>query len=200
MLKKLHLSLFVLFMALAAYAQNSLPEFSSEESPLWYYVQFKTGGNVLSDKGSGKNLQTATKAKTDTNQWQFIGTAEEMYMKSKNGNYIYYNGSKFAASTSSKTSLKIVKSSNGAGGWEIQRKSANGQSMNQWGGTAVGAELGEWSAGDEIEIDFTQTATGIKETAESITDGGYIYDINGRRVAAATKGIYIKNGKKIFVR
>lgn len=148
MLKKLHLSLFVLFMALAAYAQNSLPEFSSEESPLWYYVQFKTGGNVLSDKGSGKNLQTATKAKTDANQWQFIGTAEEMYMKSKNGNYIYYNGSKFAASTSSKTSLKIVKSSNGAGGWEIQRKSANGQSMNQWGGTAVGAELGEWSAGD----------------------------------------------------
>ena len=56
------------------------------------------------------------------------------------------------------------------------------------------------AAGDEIEIDFTQTATGIKETAESITDGGYIYDINGRRVAAATKGIYIKNGKKIFVR
>jgi hypothetical protein len=56
------------------------------------------------------------------------------------------------------------------------------------------------AAGDEIEIDFTQTATGIKETAESITDGSYIYDINGRRVAAATKGIYIKNGKKIFVR
>lgn len=148
MLKKITLSLFAIFATLATYAQDVLPEFSSEASPLWYFVQFKTGGNVLSDKGSGKNLQTATKAKSDANQWQFIGTADDMYMKSKSGNYIYYNGSKFAASASSKTALKIMKSTNGAGGWEIQRKSASGQSMNQWGGTSTGAELGEWSAGD----------------------------------------------------
>ena len=83
MLKKITLSLFAIFATLATYAQDVLPEFSSEASPLWYFVQFKTGGNVLSDKGSGKNLQTATKAKSDANQWQFIGTADDMYMKSK---------------------------------------------------------------------------------------------------------------------
>jgi hypothetical protein len=200
MLKKITLSMFAIFATLATYAQDVLPEFSSEASPLWYLVQFKTGGNVLSDKGSGKNLQTATKAKSDANQWQFIGTADDMYMKSKSGNYIYYNGSKFAASGSSKTALKIVKSTNGAGGWEIQRKSGNGQSMNQWGGTSTGAELGEWSAGDNIVIDFTQTATGIAAVEEEKRSEGKIYDLNGRRVYNPTEGIYIKKGKKIFVK
>ena len=148
MIKRFCFTLLAMIAILATNAQNALPEFSTENAPVWYYVQFNTGGNILSDKGNGNPLQTATKAKTDANQWQFIGNADNLYMKSKASNYITYTNSFFCASATNKTELKIVKSTNSTGGWEIQRKSANGQSMNQWQGTATGAKLGEWSAGD----------------------------------------------------
>ena len=55
-------------------------------------------------------------------------------------------------------------------------------------------------AGDNIVIDFTQTATGIAATDEEKRNDGKIYDLNGRRVYNPTEGIYIKKGKKIFVK
>lgn len=148
MFKRFCFILLATITALATNAQNALPEFSTENAPVWYYVQFNTGSNILSDKGNGNPLQTAAKSKTDANQWQFIGNADNLYMKSKAGNYITYTNSFFCASSTNKTELRIVKSTNSTGGWEIQRKSANGQSMNQWQGTSTGAKLGEWTAGD----------------------------------------------------
>ena len=55
-------------------------------------------------------------------------------------------------------------------------------------------------AGDNIVIDFTQTATGIAAVEEEKRSEGKIYDLNGRRVYNPTEGIYIKKGKKIFVK
>lgn len=50
-------------------------------------------------------------------------------------------------------------------------------------------------------IDGEGTATGI-ETVESTTDKvrGTIYDLQGRRVAVPVHGLYIVNGKKVFVK
>ena len=124
--------------------------FSFEDDPTYYYVQFNSGNNVLSDKGNGNNLKTAIIANSAENHWMFVGSPSNFYMKSEKGNYVHYNGSRFATSNTSKTALKIIATSNsGAEGcWEIQRVDGGGKSMNQWGGTATGAELGEWNAGD----------------------------------------------------
>ena len=42
-------------------------------------------------------------------------------------------------------------------------------------------------------------ATGLNSLSEKTTDAA-IFDLSGRRVSAAQKGLYIKNGKKVFVK
>lgn len=147
MFKKVCVSLVAMCATVLLNAQAVLPMFSSEDSPVWYYVQFKTGSACLSDIGSGSNLQTAAKSSEDAMKWQFIGEQSNFYMKSKSGNYVNYANSRFTSSSTEKVAMKLVESTNAAGGWELQRASSS-SSMNQWGGAGAGKELGEWSAGD----------------------------------------------------
>ena len=144
MLKKLYTLLIALCTFTAVMAQA--PTFSSEAEPVWYYIQFKTGEAILGDQGDGNNLVT-TNGAAGPNQWALIGTANSFYLKSRWGNYVHWNGSRFAASSTEKTTLKLISSPGYSGYYEIQRV---GQSncMNQHGGAGTGRELGEWSAGD----------------------------------------------------
>jgi hypothetical protein len=48
---------------------------------------------------------------------------------------------------------------------------------------------------------FTLFGTdGIAKVADSTSESATLYDLSGRRVEKATKGIYIVNGKKIAVK
>ena len=47
--------------------------------------------------------------------------------------------------------------------------------------------------------DAYKEALAVSEVKTAKTDGA-IYDLSGRRVAKATKGLYIKDGKKFFVK
>lgn len=122
------------------------PVFSTSTDPVYYQVQFKTGAACLQDYGVGVSVKTAAKSDLDAQKWQFIGTKNSFKMRSKSGNYLHFNGSKFTTATSG-IDLKIISSPGNSGYWEIQRKNAN-NSMNQWGGAGTGKELGEWTAGD----------------------------------------------------
>ncbi len=140
----------VLLTGLSALAQT-LPKFSTEDSPAWYKIQFKTGSAYLTAPStSGSNLVTAASA-DDNGLWQFIGTSDNFTMKSKSGLWVNYSGSYFTGNSSSGIALKIVSSST-TGYFEIQRASASSVSMNQWGGTGAGKNLGEWSQGDNNNV------------------------------------------------
>lgn len=147
-MKRFYLFLCAVLVTLTTTAQGILPEFSTEENPVWYQVQFYRGSACLTDQGSGKNLKTAAKATTDNQKWQFIGTQSSFKMKSKAGNYVSFANSRFATNSTG-TALKIVATTNSEaeGCWEIQRTNS-AQSMNQVGGAGAGRDLGEWSAGD----------------------------------------------------
>lgn len=54
-------------------------------------------------------------------------------------------------------------------------------------------------SGGSIKLVMTKTATGIKEIS-SVEANKVIYDVQGRRVANPTRGLYIVNGKKAFVK
>lgn len=146
-MKSLLLTILTLLTAITATSQT-LPTFSTAENPVYYYVQFKTGEAFLTDQGKGKNLQTAARTDADGQLWAFIGTQNDFVMLSKAGNYVSYNGSRFQA-TASGVQLKMVKStaSGASDCWELQRKTES-KSMNQWGGSGAGKELGEWDKGD----------------------------------------------------
>lgn len=54
---------------------------------------------------------------------------------------------------------------------------------------------------DDVVDDFAET-TGVQNVlgATTSTEDGVLYNLSGQRVCSPTKGLYIINGKKIFVR
>ncbi len=147
-MKRIFTFLILLCAAVGAGAQV-LPEFSTADDPIYYYIQFQNGGACVADQGSGANLQTATKANVDAQKWAFIGTKNSFRLLCKTGRYMNFSNSYFTASATG-TTLKMVATTNSSysGSWELQRTSSSGVSMNQWGGAGTGKNLGEWSAGD----------------------------------------------------
>ena len=56
------------------------------------------------------------------------------------------------------------------------------------------------SSAKSFNFIFDDETTGISEMKTGILDNEAWYDLQGRRVAQPTKGIYIHNGKKVFVK
>ena len=159
--------------------------FSTEEAPSYWWVEFFTGNALLEDKGAGNNAMTATKSYTDSKLWALIGSTGGFKMKSKSGNYLSWNGSRFATSASADDAATLILHNNSnAGCYEIQLNGVSGYSyMNQNGGTGAGKELGVWSAGDAnnpvmfvvpekdavIPAEFSIAASSAAAPAEKLT-------------------------------
>ena len=65
---------------------------------------------------------------------------------------------------------------------------------------AVYEEVARVSKNIELTLTYTNNETAINEIKEQNVENGTIYDLAGRKVTAPTKGIYIKNGKKVIIR
>ena len=147
-MKKIYAFLIALFALTAVSAQGVLPEFSTTDAPKWYIVQFAKGGHTLLDNGVNNDLITANRAVADAQQWQFIGTKEGFYMRSKLGNWLgFKNNFYYSVAEAAKVRMTVQETSAEGGNWEIKRV---GQSscLNQYQGTGVGVRLSEWTAGD----------------------------------------------------
>ncbi|MBE6308225.1 MAG: hypothetical protein E7087_02805 [Bacteroidales bacterium] len=127
--------------------------FSTEDAPVWYQVIFQNGKWALADQGSEQNALTASNNSSDDAQkWQFIGTPESFYMKSKNGYWLGFSTSTsfyYSTSETNKTELKVFKTSNSsyAGAYEIQRVGAS-DCMNMYQGAGAGKKISNWTVGD----------------------------------------------------
>jgi len=101
---------------------------------------------VLKDEGAGRALKTADEGASTDRKWQLVGATDNFKMRSQAGNYVGFNGSRFTAVAAEADAVSLKLHDLGED-FEICR---TGQSnyMNQWGGTAVGVELGEWSSAD----------------------------------------------------
>lgn len=146
-MKKYFLLLLTIVMTTMVSAQGTMPEFTkSGGDTIWYYIQFKTGQHYLKDPGVNSGvLVTADKNSSDNLKWALIGTKDNFKLVSKKGNKVTFSSSRFRSSSIlAGVNLKLA---NGSSCWEIQRTTST-LSMNQWGGTSVGVQLGEYNAGD----------------------------------------------------
>lgn len=184
---RLFLSMFVLsMMAMNVFAEVA-DIFSTEDAPRYYVVSFKAGGNCIADQGDGNNLKTVAidVQKPAEQLWQFIGTSENFKMKSKAGNYVVWNDERFATSSVSSTELVCVENAND-GFYEIGRLGSE-KMFNQWGGSTVGVEIGEWNKGDNNNLlQFIEEAD-VKDPFPSISTDEkeywyYIQFVNGNWV------------------
>lgn len=89
--------------------------------------------------------------------------------------------------------------------YTLQNKSTHGIGMYKYNGTNIKAFRAYLpytapAAGGALRIVFDDVTTGIEGI--EVNDGGKtaIYDLSGRRVSRMTKGLYIVNGKKVFIK
>ncbi|WP_235385733.1 glycosyl hydrolase family 95 catalytic domain-containing protein [Prevotellamassilia timonensis] len=117
----------------------------------YYYIQFKTGGAVVEDKGADTNAQTAAMAHNKNGQlWAFIGTElTSLKAINKAGRYLSYSGSNYQTATSADDAVtfELRQSTAHPGYFELINSGAT-QAMNQVGGTGAGKNLGVWTIGD----------------------------------------------------
>ena len=174
-MRRFSLFLFALFACLIAGAQSALPDFSTEEAPVYYPVKFKTGGNYLGDQGPGNKMLTVAKAGTAATQFQFIGTQTSFVMKSKSGNYVGFSDGRFITTTKANAVSMAIINGSAEKYFELKRASES-KAMNQWEKTTAGAELGEWNAGNsnnqlyfegarDLQSDYKELVGTIKEAA-----------------------------------
>lgn len=131
------------------------PELVASSSDLtgatYYYMQFKTGGAVVEDKGAGTNAKTAAMAHNKNGQlWAFIGTElTSLKAINKAGRYLSYSGSRYQTATSANDAVtfELRQSTAHPGYFELINSGAT-QAMNQVGGTGAGKDLGVWNIGD----------------------------------------------------
>lgn len=150
---------------LLAMAQGTLPTFSTEDAPVWYQVKFTRGGNYLTDKGSGNTMATNATGTSANENFILVGNQDAFTMKSEAGNYVCWNGSKYATTSeqADATTLRLIEGS--GDNFEIQREGSD-MSMNQVGQIVAGQDISEWDAGDtNNQLTFVQ---GVDPTSEPV--------------------------------
>lgn len=164
-------SLLILCTASNKLSAQSLPEFSTDDNEVWYFIQFQNGGGVLQDMGEGAIVKTQkANLSNDSQQWKIVGSKSNCEIISKNGRHLYYNGSsrndkyRYAASASQTGKLRLYSTTTKyAPAWEIQVNGISGSSMNQWGGAGIGRELGNWDQNDVNNPVLFVTTEELKE-------------------------------------
>lgn len=71
-MKKIYMFLSFLCAFFAVHAQEGLPQFSTEDAPVWYSVEFKTGGAFLADQGSNVGMSVGLWSAGDNNNPLFL--------------------------------------------------------------------------------------------------------------------------------
>ena len=56
-----------------------------------------------------------------------------------------------------------------------------------------------WSNADKCMYRITPSTTGVQNVSQDVPAGSSTYDLLGRTVALPTRGIYIQNGRKVWV-
>ncbi len=117
----------------------------------YYFMQFKTGGAVVEDKGAGTNAKTATMVNNKNEQrWAFIGTNHNSLKAiNKAGRYLSYNGTNYqtVAAEASAVTFELRPSTAHPGYFELVNANAT-EAMNQVGGAGAGRNLGVYTIGD----------------------------------------------------
>ena len=135
----------------------TMPEVSTAENPVWYFVKFMNGGSVMEAKTSGAQVATAAQTGDDAQLWRLEGSSTAgCTFVSRSGMTLYtnttaLNGMFYAASKPASNTLFSVKAAALGGytdGFTISPKANGGVFMNQWGGAGAGKQLGLWNSVD----------------------------------------------------
>lgn len=147
------------------------PRISSEGVNYYYYIEFLSSTNVIQDMSEDETTTTQLLDIDDDSQlWKVTGSEDSMVIISKDElNLEYLEPTERYITTSLPTTSGLIlrRTTNApyANGWELHRPEQV-KAINQFGGGAPGAELGEWFFGDNnnpLTFKLGAVITGINE-------------------------------------
>lgn len=120
----------------------TLPETSTADKEVWYYIQFTRNGSLVTAKGDGQQCQWATFANSKAQTWKITGDPRTGYQfYNKLGQQLYLTstavdqGFLYAAETPATSNTNFVLTATPDGNnWLISPKTNTGAYMNQYGG------------------------------------------------------------------
>ena len=128
------------------------PSNSSSSNPVWYMIKCVNGGGFLTTQGSGNIITTAKGIGSSAQFFRFEDNGDNTCsIISKDGLMLYAasvaKSSKIyaAKSAANNNKFRIVKKTNG---FEIQPSTSSVIAFNQFGGTAIGNQIGLWDTND----------------------------------------------------
>ncbi len=156
-MKKFLLTLMLLFPLLATLSSLSaaavMPQISTGTTEYWYHIIFQryNADLAMQDNGADAVLTVQNFVINQDNQlWKVEDAAVsgQYVLTSKLGRKVYYNGTRFAAGTTS-TNFKFIASANTTytNSWELQRDGST-LGMNPNGGSSAGKQIAEYNIGD----------------------------------------------------
>jgi hypothetical protein len=184
----------------------------------WYFIQFRDGGGVIQDMGSGQNVLTKELSVTTTAQmWKVVTDSAatdvyKYYVVGKSGRGLTRVDTSVTSDgfyqTTSDTSewnlFRFVTSTNTNFGkaLEAERSGAGTRHLNQYGAAGYDKRISEWSANDHgnvLQFVPVEQVTGVGTVSAAKEVSGdemvNVYTLGGRKVrshvkaAASTQGL-----------
>lgn len=162
----------LLFVA-AQREMNFLPEVSTENQDIWYYLQFVKNNKVIQDMGMNEELIARDPLEDkDAQLWKLTGKYNEYQLTSKKGNTIALSGETYQSLASGGNSFNFIYSGNNTNSsiWELQRSGQTIQGVSLITGDQIGENnlqnennLLLFTAAGQITYNFPQISTQDKE-------------------------------------
>lgn len=143
----------LLFVA-AEKSLNYMPEISTGDKEVWYYIKFKKGGNVLQSMGVEENLTIQSPVENKEEQlWKIKKLEGNYYITNKSGGIIEFSNNFYKVTLDKfypPLLFKFIFTQNEdwAPAWELQRSGEDNMCLNQYQNTNVGQPISEWYLGD----------------------------------------------------
>lgn len=135
---------------------KGLPVFSTDANTVWYYIQWATGGNIITSDGIGKSALQARPAPGNASEWKFVGDKDNCQIVNKNGEYIIVDGTPGAdgsvktAKTPYGPGFSLIQSTNANHSKKVEIRDNESKScINLCRGSRLGGVFCCWTAGDQ---------------------------------------------------
>ena len=152
-MKKHFFALLILCMSMQGALAQEFPTLSTDESTVWYLIQFVNGGKAITATTPDAEISVGAAVGNDAQLWKVTGNSTEGYQFTNKKGYMLYVSSaalneKLKSSASAAGVNRFTITASGEG-YEVHPWGNSNISINLWGGPNDNRGAGLWNNGDQ---------------------------------------------------
>lgn len=152
-MKKHFFALLILCMSMQGALAQEFPTLSTDESTVWYLIQFVNGGKAITATTPDAEISVGAAVGNDAQLWKVTGNSTDGYQFTNKKGYMLYVSSaalneKLKSSASAAGVNRFTITASGEG-YEVHPWGNSSISINLWGGPNDNRGAGLWNNGDQ---------------------------------------------------